>query len=115
MNDEVERPPTGRLQRRTLKSRIAEQIAVSADRLERQAADVRANDKQLALQLMKEATRLRRVARGIDIQHKRAERARMRRGTPSQPTPGLGQPAPTWITLQSTTQSEDTQVRSAEA
>jgi hypothetical protein len=76
---DVEKPIGAGVERNALKNRAAEQIASSADRLEQQAADVRATDKQLALQLMKEATRLRRVARGIDIQHKRAERARKRR------------------------------------
>jgi phage-related minor tail protein len=76
---EVEKPfPVG-VERNPLANDTAERIAASADRLERQAAEVRAADKQLALRLMKEATKLRRVARSIDIQHKQAERARMRR------------------------------------
>jgi hypothetical protein len=75
---DVERPIGVGVERNALKNRMAEQIASSADRLEQQAAEVRATDKQLALQLLREATRLRRVARGIDIQHKRAARARMR-------------------------------------
>ena len=68
-------------ERRRLKNDAAELIAASADRLERQAAEVRAADKQLALRLTKEATKLRRIARGLDIQHKQAERARRRRVT----------------------------------
>ena len=76
---DIDRPYGMSGERHTLTDRTAEQIAVSADRLEQQAAGVRATDKQLALWLMKEATKLRRVARGLDIQHKQAERARMRR------------------------------------
>jgi hypothetical protein len=76
---------------------MAEQIATSADRLEQQAADVRATDKQLALQLMKEATRLRRVARAIDIQHKRAQRARMQRHQPDDLVPGPDKSSAAWL------------------
>jgi len=76
---DIDRPYGMSGERHPLSDRTAEQIAVSADRLEQQAAGVRATDKQLALWLMKEATKLRRVARGLDIQHKQAERARMRR------------------------------------
>jgi|SRR5215831_17390037 len=81
---DIDRPYGMSGERHTLTDRTAEQIAASADRLERQAAGVRAADKQLALWLMKEATKLRRVARGLDIQHKQAERARMRRKHMSQ-------------------------------
>jgi len=66
-------------ERRRLSNPVAEQIAASADRLEAQAAEVRPNDKQLALRLVKEATKLRRAARSVDIDHKQAERARMRK------------------------------------
>lgn len=76
---DIDRPYGMSGERHPLTDRTAEQIAASADRLEQQAAGVRAADKQLALWLMKEATKLRRVARGLDIQHKQAERARMRR------------------------------------
>ena len=65
--------------RRRLSNPVAEQIAASADRLEAQAAEVRPNDKQFALRLLKEVTKLRRAARSVDIDHKQAERARMRR------------------------------------
>ena len=84
MTIDIDRPYGMSGGRHTLTDRTAEQIAVSADRLEQQAAGVRATDKQLALWLMKEATKLRRVARGLDIQHKQAERARMRRKHMSQ-------------------------------
>jgi hypothetical protein len=53
----------------------AEQIAAAADRLENQAAEVRAINKHLALRILKEASRLRQYARTLDIQHKRAIRA----------------------------------------
>ena len=79
---DVATPPFGLntgTDRRRLSNPVAEQIAASADRLEAQAAEVRPNDKQLALRLMKEATKLRRAARSVDIDHKQAERARMRR------------------------------------
>jgi hypothetical protein len=76
---DIDRPYGTNGERNTLANRTAEQIAASADRLEHQAAGVRETDKQLALWLMKEATKLRRVARGLNIQHKQAERARMRR------------------------------------
>jgi len=79
---DVTTPPFGSStgsERRRLSNPVAEQIAASADRLEAQAAEVRPNDKQLALRLMKEATKLRRAARSVDIDHKQAERARMRR------------------------------------
>src|SRR5262245_38553070 len=56
--------------RRRLSNPVAERIAASADRLEAQAAEVRPNDKQLALRLMKEATKLRRAARSVDIDYK---------------------------------------------
>jgi len=72
-------PSAGSDHRRRLSNPIAERIAASADRLEAQAAEVRPNDKLLALRLMKEATKLRRAARSVDIDHKQAERARMRR------------------------------------
>jgi hypothetical protein len=69
----------------------AEQIAATADRLESQAAEVRPNNKRLALQILKEATRLRQYARTLDIQHKRAVRVvmeRMRGGSPREtPSP----------------------------
>jgi len=65
--------------RRPLTNRAAEQIAASADRLQQHAAEVRATDKRLALRLVKEATKLRKVARELDIQHKQVDRARMRR------------------------------------
>jgi hypothetical protein len=93
VNEEMKGSLGAGLERHALRNGLAEQIAASADRLERQAADVRASDKQLALQLMKEATRLRRVARGIDIQHKRAQRARMRR-LELRPQSSVGLPAP---------------------
>lgn len=79
---DVSTPPFGSStgsERRRLSNPVAEQIAASADRLELQAAEVRPNDKQLALRLMKEATKLRRAARSVDIDHKQSERARMRR------------------------------------
>ena len=60
--------------RRRCSTPAAEQIALSADRLEHQAAEVRAFDKRLAMWLLKEATRLRHCARALDIQHKRALR-----------------------------------------
>jgi len=53
---DIDRPYGMSGERHTLTDRTAEQIAASADRLEQQAAGVRANDKQLALWLMKEAT-----------------------------------------------------------
>ena len=84
-------------ERRTLSNPVAERLAASADRLERQAAEVRATDKQLALRLMREATKLRQVARGLEIQHKRAERDRMRRR--NTPPPG---------TLRAVNQAEQT-------
>ena len=65
--------------RNRLALETAEQIAASADRLELQAAQVRPTDKQLALQILKEATKLRKHARTLDIQHKRALRAVMDR------------------------------------
>ena len=79
MRLEVETPAALGVERRRLSNSVAERIATTADRLERQAAQVRASDKQLALLLTKEAVRLRRVARTLDIQHKRGERARLRR------------------------------------
>jgi hypothetical protein len=79
MRVEATKPCSVSTERNPLASRVAEQVAASADRLEQQAAQVRAMDKQFAMRLMKEATRLRQVARGLDIQHKQAERARMRR------------------------------------
>lgn len=73
--------------RQTLANPTAERIAASADRLEAQAAQVRPRDKQLALQLLKEATRLRQYARALEIQHKRAIRTTMERlRTGGQPT-----------------------------
>ena len=79
MKVEAAKPYSITSERRALANPVAERLASSADRLERQAAEVRATDKQLALRLMKEATKLRQVARGLEIQHKRAERDRMRR------------------------------------
>jgi hypothetical protein len=88
MKVEVAKPCSVSNERRTLVNPIAERLAASADRLERQAADVRATDKQLALRLVREATKLRQVARGLEIQHKRAARDRMRRrNTPPSGTP----------------------------
>jgi hypothetical protein len=66
--------------------------------LEQQAAEVRATDKRFALQLMREATRLRRVARGVDIQHKRAQRARMRRES-DRVDPAIDQSRAAWLTF----------------
>jgi hypothetical protein len=63
----------------------AEQIAAAADRLEHQAAEVRPTNKQLALRILKEATRLRTYARALDIQHKRAIRVTMERMNGSRP------------------------------
>jgi hypothetical protein len=57
----------------------AEQIAAAADRLENQAAEVRAINKHLALRILKEASRLRQYARTLDVQHKRAIRVMMDR------------------------------------
>lgn len=65
--------------RQTLANQTAERIAASADRLESQAAHVRPREKQLALQLLKEATKLRQYARALEIQHKRAIRVTMER------------------------------------
>jgi hypothetical protein len=70
---------TSRFARNRLALETAEQIAASADRLEKQAAQVRSTDKHLALQILKEATKLRKQARTLDIQHKRAVRAMMER------------------------------------
>ena len=70
---------TSRFARNRLALETAEQIAASADRLEQQAAQVRSTDKHLALQILKEATKLRKQARTLDIQHKRAVRAMMER------------------------------------
>jgi hypothetical protein len=66
--------------RQRLSHPAAELIAASADRLEAQAARVRPTDKALALQLLKEATKLRQYARTVDVQHKRAARVEMKRG-----------------------------------
>lgn len=57
----------------------AEQIAAAADRLENQAAEIRAINKHLALRVLKEASRLRQYARTLDIQHKRGLRVMMDR------------------------------------
>lgn len=65
--------------RRRRSNPTAEQIAQSADRLEHQATEVRTSDRQLALWLLKEASRLRQCARALDIQHKRALRVVMSR------------------------------------
>jgi hypothetical protein len=65
--------------RHPLTNSAAERIAASADRLQQHAAELRATDKRLALRLVKEAMKLRKVARGLDIQHKQADRVRMRR------------------------------------
>ena len=65
--------------RHRLSNPAAEQIAASADRIEARAAEVRSADKQLALKLLKEATRLRHCARALDIQHKRAARTVLQR------------------------------------
>jgi hypothetical protein len=65
--------------RQPLANHAAERIAASADRLESQAAQVRPKEKQLALQLLREATKLRQYARDLEIQHKRAIRVMMGR------------------------------------
>lgn len=65
--------------RQPLANHAAERIAASADRLETQAAEVRPREKKLALQLLKEATKLRQYARDLEIQHKRAIRVMMER------------------------------------
>lgn len=73
----------------------AEHIAATADRLEHQAAEVRPTNKRLALQILKEATRLRQYARTLDIQHKRAIRTlmeRMRGGDSRERAPGRQEP-----------------------
>jgi hypothetical protein len=84
----LESQRTSQTRRLTPRNRLAldtaEQIAASADRLENQAALIRPTDKRLALQILKEATRLRQCARTLDIQHKRATRSvmdRLRGGT----------------------------------
>lgn len=65
--------------RQRLAHGTAEQIAAAADRLERQASEVRPTNKKLALQILKEATKLRTHARALEIQHKRAIRSLMDR------------------------------------
>jgi len=86
MKVEAAKPYSITNERRALANPVAERLAASADRLEQQAAEVRATDKHLALRLVREATKLRQVARGLEIQHKRAERDRMRRR--NTPPPG---------------------------
>jgi hypothetical protein len=93
MQADSARPARGATPRNRLAHDTAEQIAASADRLETRAAEVRPINKRLALQILKEATRLRHYARALDIQHKRAIRAlmeRVRTGDPQRenaPTP----------------------------
>jgi hypothetical protein len=107
VNGDLERPLGAGAERRAFKNQLAEQIATSADRLERQAAEIRATDKQLALQLLKEGMRLRRVARGIEIQHKRAQRARLsRQGIPN-PNANPNK-SKTWLAFLADQQRSDT-------
>lgn len=79
MEADSARSPRGFTPRNRLALETAEQIAASADRLEHQAAQVRPTNKRLALQILKEANRLRQCARTLDIQHKRAIRALVER------------------------------------
>ena len=63
-------------ERHRLTDNTAEEIARVADQLEAMAKHVRPTDKAGALELMRQATKLRNKARGLEIKAARARRFR---------------------------------------